>query len=161
MLDYHLKHCFHKQTWNMWKCKTCWDIHRVFDSQCHKQQIEKERIKRVTKHKFLYHVVWEQKELKAMMSKTFTKTFISLKSLINNDLKRKQRCSTNESYLLNAIITFKNTILNHLVKKSKTNELKLTLITSISISFSFEDFTRKTSTLQMLKRTSNSFECKL
>jgi len=64
----------------------------------------------------------------------FTATFISLKSLINNDLKRKQRCSTNESYLLSIIITFENTILNHLVKKSKTNELKLTLITSISVS---------------------------
>jgi len=93
-----------------------------------------------------------------MTSKTFTETFISLKSLINNDLKRKQRCSTNESHLLNVIITFENTILNHLVKKLKMNELKSTLITSISISFSFENFTREVSTLQMLKRTSNSFE---
>ncbi len=145
----------------MWKCETCRDTHRVFDSQCHKRQIEKERIKRVTKHRSLYHVVWEQKELKAMMSKMFTETFISLKSLINNDLKRKQKRSTNESHLLSVIITFKNTILNHLVKKSKTNELKSTSITSISISSSFEDLTRKVSTSQMLKRTSNSFECKL
>ncbi len=133
-LNHHLKHCSHKQTWDMWKCETCRSIHRVFDSQCHKQQIEKERIKRVTKHKSLYHVIWEQRELKAMTSKMFIKTFISLKSLINNDLKRKQRCSTNESYLLSVIITFKNIILNHLIKKSKTNELKSTLITSILIS---------------------------
>jgi len=111
------------------------------------------------KHKSLYHVVQKQRELKAMISKTFTKTFISLKLLINNDLKRKQKRSTNESYLLNIIITFENTILNHLVKKSKTNNLKSISITSISLSFSFEDFTRKVSTLQMLKRTSNSFEC--
>ncbi len=160
-LDHHLKHCFHKQTWDMWKCEVCQDTYRVFDSQCHKRQIEKERIKRVTKHKSLYHVVWEQKELQAMMLKMFIETSISLKLLIDNDLKRKQRRSTNESYLLSMIITFENTILNHLVKKLKTNELKSTSITSISVSFSFEDLTREVSTLQMLKKTSNSFECKL
>ncbi len=161
MLDHHLKHCSHKQTWNMWKCKTCQSTHRVFDSQCYKQQIKKERIKRVMKHRSLYHVVWKQKELKAMTSKMFTKTFISLKSLIDNNLKRKQRCSTNKSHLLSMIITFENTILNHLIKKSKTNELKSISITSISVSSSFEDLTRKASTLQMLKKTSNSFECEL
>ncbi len=160
-LNHRLKHCSYKQTQDMWKCKTCRDTHRVFNSQCHKQQIKKERIKRVMKHRSLYHVVWKQKELKAMTSKMFIETFISLKLLINNHLKRKQRRSTNESHLLSVIITFENTILNHLVKKLKTNELKSTLITSISISSSFEDFTRKVSTLQMLKRTSNSFECEL
>ncbi len=113
------------------------------------------------KHRSLYHVVQEQRELKAMTSKIITETFISLKSLIDNDLKRKQRRSTNESHLLSMIITFENTILNHLVKKSKTNELKLTSIISILVSSSFEDFIRKVSTLQMLKRTSNSLECKL
>jgi len=95
------------------------------------------------------------------MSKTFTTTFINLKSLINNDLKRKQRCSTNESHLLSIIITFKNTILNHLVKKSKTNELKSTSITLISILSFFENLTSEVSTLQMLKKTSNNFECEL
>jgi len=95
-----------------------------------------------------------------MTLKTFTETFISLRSLIDNDLKRKQKCSTNESHLLSVIITFENIILNHLIKKSKTNELKSTSITSISVSSSFEDLTRKASTLQMLKRTSNSFEYK-
>ena len=127
----------------------CQDIHRIFDFQCHKRQIEKERIKRVMKHRSLYHVVQEQKELKAMTLKIFIKTFINLKSLINNDLKRKQKHSTNESHLLNVIITFENTILNHLVKKSKTNESKLTSITTISVSSSFEDLTRKVSTLLM------------
>ena len=160
-LDHRLKHCFHKQTWDMWKCEVCQDTYRVFDSQCHKRQIEKERIKRVTKHKSLYHVVWEQKKLKAMMSKMITEISINLKSLINNDLKRKQRRSTNESHLLSVIITFKNTILNHLVKKLKTNELKSILITSISVSSSFEDLTREVSTLQTLKRTLNSLECEL
>jgi len=96
-----------------------------------------------------------------MMLKMFTETFISLKSLINNDLKRKQRRSTNESHLLNVIITFKNTILNHLIKKSKTNELKSILITLISVLSFFEDFTKEVSTLQTFKRTSNSFECEL
>ncbi len=130
----------------MWKYEICQDTYRVFDSQCHKQQIEKERIKRVMKHRSLYHVVQEQKELKAMTLKTFTETFISLKSLIDNNLKRKQRRSTNESHLLSMIITFENIILNHLVKKSKTNKSKSTSITSISISSSFKDFTRKAST---------------
>ncbi len=119
----------------MWKCEMCWSTYRVFDSQCHKRQIEKERIKKVTKHRSLYHVVRKQRELKAMTSKMFIKTFISLRLLINNDLKRKQKCSTNESCLLSIIITFENIILNHLVKKSKTNELKSTLITLILISY--------------------------
>jgi len=160
MLDHYLKHYSHKQTWNMWKCEICWDIHRVFDSQCHKRQIEKERIKKVTKYRSLYHVVREQKRHKAMMLKIFTTIFINLKLLINNDLKRKQKCLTNESCLLSMIITFENIILNHLVKKSKINELKSTLITSISVSSSFKDFISEASTLQMLKRTSNNFECK-
>ncbi len=145
----------------MWKCEACQNIHRVFNSQCHKWQIEKERIKRVMKPRSLYHVVWEQRELKVMMLKTFTATFISLKSLIDNDLKRKQRRSTNESCLLSVIITFENTILNHLVKKSKTNELKSTSIILISVLSSFEDFTSEVSILQTLKKTSNSFECEL
>jgi len=63
-----------------------------------------------------------------------TETFISLRLLIDNDLKRKQKRSTNESHLLSVIITFENIILNHLVKKSKTNELKSISITSISVS---------------------------
>ncbi len=32
MLDHHLKHCFHKQTWNMWKCETCQNTYKVFNS---------------------------------------------------------------------------------------------------------------------------------
>jgi len=96
-----------------------------------------------------------------MTSKMITETFISLRLLINNDLKRKQKCSTNESHLLSMIITFENIILNHLVKKSKTNELKSTLITSISVSSSFEDLTKEASTLQTLKRTLNSLKCEL
>jgi len=96
-----------------------------------------------------------------MTSKMFIETFISLRLLINNDLKRKQRCSTNKNHLLSMIITFENIILNHLVKKLKTNESKSTLITSISVSSSFEDFIKEVSTLQTLKRTSNSFKCKL
>ncbi len=145
----------------MWKYEVCWDIHRVFDSQCHKWQAEKERIKRVTKHKFLYHVVQKQKELKTATSKIFTKTFISLKLLMNNDLKRKQRCSTNESHLLSAVITSENTILNHLIKKSRSNELKSTLITSLSMSFSVENLISEANALQTLKKILNSLKCKL
>ncbi len=32
MLNHHSKHCFHKQTWNMWKCEVYQDTYRVFDS---------------------------------------------------------------------------------------------------------------------------------
>ncbi len=31
-LNHCLKHCFYKQTWNMWKCETCQNTYRVFDS---------------------------------------------------------------------------------------------------------------------------------
>ncbi len=133
MLNHRLKHYLYKQTWNMWKCKACWDIHRVFDSQCHKWQAEKERIKRITKHKSLYHVVQKQKEFKTATLKTFIKTFINLKLLMNNDLKRKQKHSMNESYLLSIIIISENTILKHLIKKSKLNELKSTSIISFIV----------------------------
>ncbi len=143
----------------MWKCKACWDIHKVFDSQYHKWQAEKERIKKVTKHKSLYHIVRRQKELKAAISKTFTETFISLKLLMNNDLKRQQRCSMNESHLLSAVITSENTILNYLIKKLRSNELKLTLITSLSMSSSVENLTNKVRALQTLKKTLNSLKC--
>ncbi len=161
MLNHHLKHCFYKQTWNMWKCEACQDIYRVFDSQCHKQQAEKERIKKVIKHRSLYHVVQRQKELKAAILKTFIKTFISLKSLMNNDLKRKQRRSMNESYLLSAVITSENIILNHLIKKSRSNELKSTLIMLLLMSSSVENLTSEANTLQTLKRTLNSLKCEL
>ncbi len=161
MLNHHLKHCFYKQTQNMWKCEACWNIHRIFDSQCHKWQAEKERIKRVTKHKSLYHVVRRQKELKTTMSKTFTETFINLKLLMNNDLKRKQRHLMNESCLLSTVIISKNTIMNHLIKKLRSNESKLTSITSLSMSSFVKNLTNEVSTLQILKRIQNSLKCKL
>jgi len=161
MLNHRLKHCSYKQTWNMWKCEACQDTHRVFDSQCHKRQAEKERIKRVTKHRSLYHVVQEQKKLKAAMSKTFTETFINLKSLMNNDLKRKQRRSMNESHLLSAVVTSENTILNHLIKKSRSNESKSISITSLLMSSSVENLTSEANALQTLKKTLNSLKCEL
>ena len=160
-LNHRLKHCSYKQTQDIWKCEACWDTHKVFDSQCHKWQAEKERIKRVTKYRLLYHVVWKQKELKAMTLKTFTKTFINLKSLMNNDLKRKQRRSMNESCLLSAVITSENTILNHLIKKSRSNELKSTLIMLLSMSSSVENLTSEANALQTLKRILNSLKCKI
>ncbi len=160
-LNHCSEHCFHKQTWNMWKCEACWNTHRVFDSQCHKRQAKKERIKRATRHRSLYHVVREQKELKATMSKTFTKIFINLKSLMNNDLKRKQRRSTNESHLLSAVATSKNTILNYLIKKLRSNELKSTSVTSMLISSSAEDFTSEASASQTFQSASNSFDDEL
>ncbi len=161
MLNHRLKHSFYKQTWDMWKFEACWDTHKVFNSQCHKRQAEKERIKRVTKHKSLYHVIWKQKELKTAMLKTFIKTFINLKLLMNNDLKKKQRHSMNESHLLSAVITSENTILNHLIKKSRSNELKLTLITLLSMLSFAENLTSEANVLQILKRILNNLKCEL
>jgi len=80
---------------------------------------------------------------------------------MNNDLKRKQRRSMNESHLLSAIITSENTILNHLIKKSRLNESKLTSITSLLISSFVENFTSEASTSQTLKRTLNSLKYEL
>ncbi len=128
----------------MWKCKACRNTHRVFDFQCHKQQIKKERIKKVTRNKSLYHVIKEQKKLKERMLKTFTETFINLESLMSNSLKRKLRCLMNENHLLSATVTSENTIMNHLIKKTRSNELKSTSITSLSKLFSVKNFINET-----------------
>ncbi len=152
-LNHHLKHCFYKQTWNMWKCEACQDTYKVFDSQCQKWQAEKERIKRVTKYRSLYHVIWRQKELKAATLKIFTKISINLKLLMNNNLKRKQKCSMNESHLLSTVITSENTIINHLIKKSRSNESKSMSITLLSMSSFIKNLISEVSALQTLKRT--------
>ncbi len=67
----------------------------------------------------------------------------------------------NESCLLSAVITSENTILNHLIKKSRSNELKSMSITSLSMSSSVENLTSEASTLQTLKKILNSLKCKL
>ncbi len=152
-LNHHLKHCFYKQTWNMWKCEACQDTYRVFDSQCHKRQAEKERIKRVTKYRSLYHVIWRQKELKTATLKIFTKISINLKLLMNNNLKRKQKCSMNESHLLSTVITSENTIINHLIKNSRSNKSKSMSITLLSMSSFIKNLISEVSALQTLKRT--------
>ncbi len=95
------------------------------------------------------------------MSKTFIETFISLKLLMNNNLKRKQRRFINESHLLSAIITSENIILNHLIKKSRLNELKSTLIMSLLMSSFVENLTSEANALQTLKRILNSLKCEL
>jgi len=80
---------------------------------------------------------------------------------MNNDLKRKQRHSMNESYLLSAVITSENTILNYLIKKSRSNESKSMSVTLLSMSSSVENLTDEASTLQILKRTLNNLKCEL
>ncbi len=95
------------------------------------------------------------------MLKTFIKTFINLKLLMNNNLKKKQRCSMNKSHLFSAVITSENTILNHLIKKSRSNELKLTSITSLLMSSFVKNLTSEVSALQTFKKTLNSLKCEL
>ncbi len=67
----------------------------------------------------------------------------------------------NENHLLNTVITSENIVMNHLIKKSRLNKLKSTLITSLSMSFSVKNFTNKVSTLQTLKKTQNSLKDEL
>ncbi len=160
-LDHRSEHCSHKQARDMWKCGACRGTHRAFDPQCHKRQAEKERIKRATKHRPLYHAVRGQEELKAATSKTFTGTPTSLESLVNNGLKRKQGRPTNGSRPLSAAATSGNTILDHLAKKPRPNEPESTPATSLSMSSSVEDLTGEAGASQALKRTLNSLECEL
>jgi len=97
-------------------------------------------------------MLYEDRELKTVTLKTFTETFINLKSLMNNDLKRKQKCLMNESHLLSTVITSKNTIMNHLIKKLRSNESKSISIMSLLMSFSVKNFTSEASVLQTFKR---------
>jgi len=78
---------------------------------------------------------------------------------MNNDLKRKQKCSMNESHLFNTVVTSENIIMNHLIKKLRSNKLKSTLITLLSMSSSVENLTSEVSTLQTFKRIQNSLKC--
>ncbi len=79
---------------------------------------------------------------------------------MNNNLKRKQRCSMNESYLLSTVVTSENIIMNHLIKKSRSNELKL-MLTSLSMSSSVKNLISEANALQTLKRIQNSLKCEL
>jgi len=67
----------------------------------------------------------------------------------------------NESHLLSAVVTSENTILNYLIKKLRSNELKSMSITLLSMSSSVENLTSEVSTSQILKRTLNSLKCEL
>jgi len=59
----------------------------------------------------------------------------------------------NESHLLSTVITSENIIMNHLIKKSRSNELKSMSIMLLSMSSSVENLTSEASALQTLKRT--------
>jgi len=87
---------------------------------------------------------------------TQTKIFTNLKSLIKNNLKRKQKRLTNESRLLNIVVTLKNTIINYLIKK-----LKLDLILTILILSSFENLTNEANISQASQRIQKDFKDKL
>ncbi len=66
----------------------------------------------------------------------------------------------NESHLLSTIIISENIIMNYLIKKLKSNELKLMLITSLLMSSFVENFTSEVNVLQTFKRIQNSLKCK-
>lgn len=67
--------------------------------------------------------------------------------MIENNLERKQKYSTNKSCLLSIVAILENTILNYLVKKLTLN--KLALISTILIMFLFKNLTNKVNILQI------------
>lgn len=79
-----------------------------------------------------------------------------MKSLINNNLKRKLKRSTNENRMLNIIVIFENIVLNHLIKELKLNELNLSLVTSMLSSL--KDLTNEISVLQTLQRIQKHYK---
>jgi hypothetical protein len=160
-LDHRSEHCSHKQARDMWKCGACRGTHRAFDPQCHKRQAEKERMKRATKQRPLYHAVRGQRGLGTVAPMTFTRTSTSLGSLVDNSLKRKQGRPTNGSRLLSAAATPGNTILDRLSKKPRSNGPESTPATSTSVSSSPEDLSNEASASQALKRTLNIYEYEL
>ena len=84
---------------------------------------------------------------KATIFTTQTKTFTSLKLLINNKLKRKLKYLTNASRFLSTIETQRNTIANYLIKKSKSNSISLLLILTLIL---IESSINKTNVSQAL-----------
>ncbi len=111
------------------------------------RQFEKKRIKKITKFKFKYYAMRSDNASKTTIFTTQTKTFISFELLANNNLKRKLRRSTNTSCFLNIIKTQKNTIANYLIKKSKSN---LILFSLVSTSISIKSSINKANVLQIL-----------
>ncbi len=87
------------------------------------------------------------------------KIFISLKSLINNNLKRKLRQSINTNCILSIDATRKNINTNYLVKKSRSNKLSILLFESISILI--ENSINKTNILQAFNKIQAKVEKKL
>jgi len=93
----------------------------------------------------MYYVVCEQKIIRTTILITQTRISISLRFLINNSLKRKQKYLTNKSCLFSIVVILENTILNYLFKR-----LKLNLISTISILSFLENLTNETNVSQTL-----------
>ena len=109
----------------MWKCETCRDTYKAFDFQCHKRQVEKKKIKRITKNKSIYHAIHRKNANKTISSQTQSRTFIDLNFIeIKNDLKKKssQKRLAQKSRFLSVMIASNDIIVNRLLKKSKSNE---------------------------------------
>jgi len=104
------------------------DIYKIFNFQYYKHQAKKKRTKRTTKYKFIYYVVRKQEIIRTTTSIIQTKISISLKSLVNNSLKKKQEYLTNKNCLLNVVVISRNIIINYLVKKLKLDLISIILM---------------------------------
>ena len=98
------------------------------------------------------------------ISKTTTFTtqieiFTNLEFLINNNLKRKLKQSTNTNCILSVDATQKIIITNYLVKKSRSNKLLILLFKLISILI--ENSINKTNVSQVFNKIQIKIEKKL
>ena len=170
-LNHKSKLCSHKQVQNIWKCETCRDVHKIFDSRCYKRQIEKKKIKEITKNKSIYHVIRKKNTLNAISILIQLKTTIEFNSTTINDFKRKktQKRSSKKNREHDVVAISTKIILNRLIKKHKsnkqlnsiretTNSFNNDVSTSIiSTSLSIDDLNilKKTNVSQTRKNTQN------
>ncbi len=85
--------------------------------------------------------------------------FISTKFLIDNNLKRKLKYSTNINCFINIVATQTSSIANYLVRKLKLN--KLIILLSILISILIKNSINKTNILQLFYKISTKFKKEL
>ena len=123
-LDHRSELCPHKQVQNMWKCEACRGTHKVFDPRCHKRQAEKERIKRITKTRPIYHAIRERNTFRAISTPIQLGTSTEFSFTAVNGLKRKGTLGRppKGSRGLSATAAPADTILNRLIKKHRSNE---------------------------------------
>ncbi len=115
--------------------------------------------KKVSKFKSIYYIIRSNNASRTTTFTTQTKISISLESLVNNNLKRKLKQSTNINRILSVDATQENIITNYLIKKLKSNKLLILLFELISILI--ENSINKTNVSQIFNKIQTKVEEKL